>query len=341
MARTASDGRSRRPSRPGIPGQPGGRRGERDQHDRDHGQQAAGLPQHAVRRRSSAPSGSTSSGWRSCRTRCCPAARRRPRPNPPAGRPRSSRPGDSPAAGCRRRTVARARAGRRWSAYTSNGSAAPIQRRPPSTAPMIMITSQARTQTRITFRVVRSGWTSSSQAKANRDRAAGQTPSRAGQLDQTMIGIGPGQPAESEVEGAQRVDHPPDRPHDQRQRDEPDPQPDEHEAEHGVGELVRSDRHRETDPGEQGQHEQPGHRTDGPVVHQGLDPGDRDARDRRRTCGCRQASSRTAKEIASAAAAPIRTKPNGSGRSCRDAMPCRGISGTIAGIAVTVRSRSR
>ena len=166
-------------------------------------------------------------------------------------------------------------------AYTSNGSADPIQRRPPSTAPMIMITSQARAQTRITSSVVRSGWTSSSQAKPNRRQGGRPDPQPGREPDQTMIRIGPGQPAEPEVQGAQRVDHPPDRTHDQRQRDETDPQPDEHEAEDGVGEPVRPDRHRETDPGEQGQHEQPRHRTATMVDPPGLDPRDRDARTRR------------------------------------------------------------
>ena len=43
---------------------------------------------------------------------------------------------------------------------------------------MTKINNQASTQNRSTGNVVRSGWTSSSQAKANSPAAAGQTPSR-------------------------------------------------------------------------------------------------------------------------------------------------------------------
>ena len=42
--------------------------------------------------------------------------------------------------------------------------------------------------------------------------------------------------------------------------------------------------------------------------------------------GSRQATASTTNEMVRASAAPITTKENGSGRSCRDAIPCSGTS---------------
>ena len=190
---------------------------------------------------------------------------------------------------------------------------------------MIMITSQARAQTRITAEVVRSGWTSSSQAKPNSDSAAGQTPSRAGKLEQAMIRIGPGQPAQAEVQRAQRVDHPPDRSQSNDSGTSPTHTQTKHEAEDRVGQPVRTRAPPRDRPSRTGPARAAGRSAGRGLFDQALEAGNRPAADRRRTEAVRQASSRTAKEIASAAAAPARTKANGSGRSCRDAMPCRGI----------------
>jgi hypothetical protein len=56
--------------------------------------------------------------------------------------------------------------------------------------------------------------------------------------------------------------------------------------------------------------------------------------------GRRQAKIKIAKEISNASAAPVTTNENGSGRSCRDAIPCSGISMKRPGRA-SARSRSQ
>ena len=74
-------------------------------------------------------------------------------------------------------------------AYTSNGSAAPIQRWPKTIAPSTMITNQASAHTRSTGSVVRSGCTSSNQPNPNRPTAAGHTPILRGSRNKPCSGL--------------------------------------------------------------------------------------------------------------------------------------------------------
>ena len=147
---------------------------------------------------------------------------------------------------------------------------------------MIMITSQARAQTRSTASVVRSGWTSSSQLKANRARAAGQTPSRRRQLEQTLPRIDRASAAEPAVQRPQRIGRPPERAQQQRDRHQSDPHPHVDEAEDRVGQQILAEHQRQRRPGVHREHQQSGGSADRRVID---DPGQTGERTTAGPCG--------------------------------------------------------
>ena len=188
-----------------------------------------------------------------------------------------------------------------------------------------MITSQPRAQTRSTGSVVRSGWTSSSQPNPNRAAAAGHTPSRRGRVASPRFGStraraqSPAWMVRSGFVARQN------RPNSSEMGTRPTQT--QTKAKPKTGLVSRSCPAIRASPAQaqvarmtsRAARRTPGWSTTLVRVGSG-----RPLTSAYR--GSRQATASTTNEIASARAAPTTTKENGSGRSCRDAIPCSGTS---------------
>ena len=95
-------------------------------------------------------------------------------------------------------------------------------------------------------------------------------PDPAGQPEQALLRVHAGQPAQPVVDGPQRVGRPPEPAEQQRDRHQPDPHPDEDEAEDGVGQQVLAGHQGQAGPGVRGQHQQSRDQPDDRMVD---DPG--------------------------------------------------------------------
>ena len=273
-------------------------------------------------------SGSTRSYWRSCRKRCCPAGRhdrgrtrrvvatRSSRPRGLTSR-RSPRPtGATVTAGPPSRRRSRTDRPRRSSAAEDHRT--DDQDHQPGQYP----DPQHGQGGAVGLDQLQPGEAQQSDRRPARRRAGEGSSSRPGSGSIRASRHRPRWTVRSGLVARQNG------PQDQRQRDQADPHPDEDEAEDRVGQPIRPGDQGQADPGEQGQHQQPRGESDrrgrsttasgsgGPDASVGergsrLAPREQqdDERDRQRQRRADQ------------------DEQNGSGRSCREAMPCRGITG--------------